>query len=213
MAGGDRRGPLRRISSMIARPAALLPIASLLLFAAAASAAAPEDGRRKAEPCAACHGREGNATIPGTPSLAGHPTSYTHWQLLLFRNERRRDPQMTPIAAKLTDEDMADLAAYYAAQTTRARPGRPALDAATRETAERLVGTHRCSICHGPGLMGQQAVPRLVGQDEQYLRKRLGEYKAQTALDPDGFMTSAVQPLTPPDIDALARYIASLEPR
>jgi cytochrome c553 len=198
---------------MIARPASLLSGVVVLLCTVAASAAGPEDGRRKAEPCTACHGPEGNATIPGTPSLAGHPTSYTHWQLILFRNERRRDPQMTPIASRLSDEDMANLAAYYAAQTTRARPGRPTLDAATRETAARLAGTHRCSICHGPAFMGQQAVPRLVGQDEQYLRKRLGEYKAQTALDPDGFMTSAVQPLTPQEIDALARYIASLEPR
>jgi cytochrome c553 len=172
-----------------------------------------ESGRRKAEPCAACHGRDGNATLPGTPSLAGHPVFYTHWQLIRFRGGRRQDPQMTPFAAKLTDEDMADLAAYYAAQTTRARPGRPSIDASAREAAERLAAAHRCVVCHGPGLMGQEAVPRLVGQDEQYLRKRIGEYKAQTATDPDGFMTSAVQPLTPQDIETLARYIASLEPR
>ena len=185
----------------------------MLAGAAPVFSADVESGRRKAEPCTACHGRDGNATIPGTPSLAGHPTSYTHWQLIKFRGGRRRDPQMTPFAAPLTDEDMADLAAYYAAQATRPRPDRPTLDPAAREAAEHLAGAHRCVICHGPGLMGQEAVPRLVGQDAQYLRKRLGEYKTQTASDPDGFMTSAMQALTPQDIESLARYIASLAPR
>src|SRR5262249_13620720 len=107
--GGDRRGPLRPVARMIVRPGPLLAVALVVMAPVVVTAGAPEDGRRKAEPCAACHGRDGNATIPGTPSLAGHPTSYTHWQLLLFRNERRRDPQMTPIASRLTDEDMADL--------------------------------------------------------------------------------------------------------
>src|SRR4029078_10533973 len=75
-----------------------------------------EAGRRKSEPCAACHGPDGNAVIPGTPSLAGQPTFFTHRQLLKLRDGRRRDEQMSPFAASLTDDDMGDLAAFYAAQ-------------------------------------------------------------------------------------------------
>ena len=194
----------------------ILPVVVLALgmIAAAASVrgADVEVGRRKAEPCAACHGVDGNATIPGTPSLAGHPAYYTHWQLIMFRNERRRDPQMTPFAAKLSDEDMADLAAYYATQASRSRPGRPTIDPATRDAGERLAGLHRCTSCHGPTLMGQQAVPRLVGQDHQYLLKRLRGYKRQTTSDLEGFMTASAQPLTDEEVEILARYIASLEP-
>ena len=55
-------------------------------------------GRR---PCAACHGPDGNATMPGTPSLAGQPVFFTHWQLIKYRDGRRKDPQMSPLAEKL----------------------------------------------------------------------------------------------------------------
>ena len=171
-----------------------------------------EAGRQKAAECAACHGVDGNATQPGIPSLAGHPAYYTHWQLVMFRNQRRRDPQMAPIAAKLSDEDMADLAAYFAAQVSRPRAGRQAVDAATREAGQRLASTYYCTSCHGPKLLGQEAVPRLVGQDHQYLLKRLRGYKTRTTSDLEGFMTSSAQPLTDEDVEILARYIASLEP-
>jgi len=191
-----------------------LAILGLIAMTASVHGADVEAGRRKSGPCAACHGVDGNATIPGTPSLAGHPEYYTHWQLIMFRNERRPDPQMTPIAAALSDEDMADLAGYYAAQASRPRPERPGIDSAARDTGERLASTHRCSSCHGPAFMGQQAVPRLVGQDQQYLVKRLRAYKTGTAAsDLEGIMTSAAQPLTNEEIDLLARFIASLAPR
>jgi cytochrome c553 len=169
-----------------------------------------EAGKRKAEVCAACHGPHGNATIPGTPSLAGHPAYYTHWQLIMFRNTKRKDSQMQPIAERLSDDDMADLAEYYAAQASEPRPGRPTIDAATREAGEQITSKHHCTSCHGPGLAGQEAVPRLVGQDQQYLMKRLRGYKTQTTSDLDGQMTSSAQALTGDDIEVLARYIAAL---
>ena len=98
---------------------------AVVLVAGTVRGADVEAGRRKSQTCAACHGADGNATIAGTPSLAGHPEFYTHWQLVFFQNEKRRDPQMSPMAANLSTDDMADLAAYYAAQTSRPRPGRP----------------------------------------------------------------------------------------
>ena len=185
-------------------------IIAFLSLSASAHAADVEAGRTKSQVCAACHGVDGNATIAGTPSLAGHPAFYTHWQLVFFQSDNRSDPQMSPLAAKLSSEDMADLAAYYETQKSRPREGRPTIDGAAREAGERLANTHHCTQCHGPGLMGQQAVPRLVGQDQQYLLKRLRGYKAQTTRDLDGQMSSAAQALSNEDIELLAKYIASL---
>src|SRR5262245_50792223 len=114
------RGALRRVVAAAVLAVALAP-------ATDTRSADLEAGRKKAEPCAACHGPDGNAAVPGMPSLAGMPPFYTHWQLIMYRDGRRRDPQMTPFGVNLTDADMADLAAYYAAQTPRRRPA--AIDA------------------------------------------------------------------------------------
>jgi cytochrome c553 len=167
-----------------------------------------EAGRRKAEPCAACHGQDGNATIAGMPSLAGQPTFFTHWQLIKFRDGRRKDPQMSPFAANLSDVDMADLAAYYAAQPPKSRPN--VVDSTKVAVGQRLADTHHCTSCHRPGLVGHEQVPRLGGQDLAYLLKLLRGFKAQTASDLDGTMTMAAQPLTEADIENLAHFIAGL---
>jgi len=173
-----------------------------------ASAADAEAGRRKAEPCAACHGPDGNATIPGTPSLAGQPTYFTHWQLIKFRDGRRKDAQMSPFAENLSDDDMADLAAFYAVQTPRRRPS--SVDAAKAAAGAELVARHHCSSCHMPNLEGQKQMARLAGQDLTYLLRLLRGFKAQTASDLDGTMTMAAQPLTADEIESLAHYIAGL---
>jgi cytochrome c553 len=167
-----------------------------------------EAGRRKAEPCASCHGPDGNATIPGTPSLAGQPALYTHWQLIKFRDGRRRDAQMSPFAATLSDRDMEDLAAYYSVQRPQPRPAAP--DPGKVAIGRRLAEDYHCTSCHRPGLVGQQQVPRLAGQDFTYLLKLLRGFKAQTASDLDGSMTMAAQPLSEGDIENLTHFIASL---
>jgi cytochrome c553 len=167
-----------------------------------------EAGRRKAEPCATCHGPDGNASIPGTPSLAGQPVYFTHWQLIKFRDGRRKDPRMSPFAANLSDADMADLAAYYEAQPPRARPA--ATDPTRIAAGQRLAQLHHCASCHRPEFTGQQQVPRLAGQDYAYLLKLLRGFKARTASDLDGTMTIAAQPLTDEDILNLVHFLASL---
>src|SRR4029453_15074270 len=72
-----------------------------------ASAADLEAGGKKAEVCVACHGPGGNATIPGMPSISAMPVFYTHWQLIMFRDGRRRDPQMPPLPEAPRGPDMA----------------------------------------------------------------------------------------------------------
>lgn len=178
--------------------------------AAPARAADLEAGRQKSEPCKACHGADGNATIPGTPSIAGQPTYFTHWQLIKFRDGRRKDSQMTPFAVNLTDADMADLAAYYAAQRPLPRPA--VTDPAKVDAGRQLAAQHHCVSCHRPGLVGFEQIPRLAGQDLAFLVRILRGFKAQTAGDLDGTMTTAVQPLNEADIESLAHYMASLPP-
>ena len=175
---------------------------------APAAAADVEAGRRKAEPCAACHGPDGNATVPGTPSLAGQPVFFTHWQLIKYRDGRRKDPQMSPAAQDLSDADMADLAAYYETQRVRQRPAKT--DPAKVAAGKQLANLHHCTSCHKPGLVGQQQVPRLVGQDFDYLLRLLRSFKAKTASDLDGMMTMSAQPLQEEDILNLVHFIASL---
>jgi cytochrome c553 len=187
---------------------ASIVLALLAMIGAPAGAADLEAGRRKSEPCAACHGRDGNSTIPGTPSLAGQPVYFTHWQLIKYRDGRRKDPQMSPAAQNLSDTDMADLAAYYEAQRPRQRPAK--IDPAKVVAGAQLANLHHCTSCHRPGLVGQQQVPRLAGQDFEYLLKLLRSFKAKTASDLDGMMTMSAQPLQEQDVLNLVHFMVSL---
>jgi cytochrome c553 len=184
-------------------------VTSLMVMAPVPARAADlEAGKRKAEPCAACHGPDGNAGIPGTPSLAGQPVYYTHWQLIKFRDGRRKDPVMSPFAQNLSDADMGDLAAYYAAQPPRPRPA--VTDPEKVAAGQKLADFHHCTSCHRPGLIGQQQVPRLADQDYTYLLRLLRGFKTRTASDLDGTMTIAAQPLSEEDILNLVQFIVSL---
>ena len=168
-----------------------------------------EAGRRQAAVCASCHGLDGNSSNSRFPSLAGQPLLYIHWQLILFRDQRRRNPEMSPSAANLTDAEMADLAAYYAAQTPLPPPGvsnDPEKIAAGRLAAER----HHCGACHALAFTGAQYAPRLAGQHYEYLLGQLRGFKAQTRAELDGTMTTAAQPLTEQEIESLALYIANV---
>ena len=191
---------------------AVCAVLALLIPGDLAVAAGPELEaiRKKAEPCTACHGPDGNSTIPSIPSLAGQPKQFITTQLVMFREGRRLNAQMAPFVASLSNADINDLGTYFAAQA-RVATGRPLSAeamAAGRALAERL----NCVQCHGPALKGQQHIPGLNGQHTEYLRAQLQGFKAQTRFDMDGNMTSAAQPLTAADIDLLAGYLASLPP-
>ena len=142
------------------------------------------------------------------PSLAGQPTMFTHWQLIKFRDGRRKNDQMTQFVAKLTDEDMADLAAFYAAQTPKQRPAK--LDPQKIEGGKKAAAFYHCTSCHQPDLSGKEQIPRLAGQDLDYLRKLIRGFKEKTASDLDGTMTMAAQPIRDEDIELLANFLASL---
>jgi cytochrome c553 len=158
--------------------------------------------------CVACHGPDGNSTNPTVPSLAGQVAIYLHWQLLLYRDQRRADPQMAPIAAALSETDMADLAAFFAAQRPAPPPVPPA-DPARVETGQRLAEAYHCNQCHGRDFAGREYAPRLRGLSREYLLAQMHGFKARTRGDLDGTMTSAAQPLSADDIVSVTDYITS----
>lgn len=185
---------------------ALIPLA--LAAALPAGAADAEAGRRKAEPCAACHGPDGNSPNPAFPSLAGQVPLYVYYQLLQFRDQRRVNEQMSPMAAKLTDADMKDIAAYYAAQKPAGT--KAATDPARVKAGEAVAARNHCGSCHMPDYAGQQHIPRLAGLEYDYLVKQLRGFKTGARPDIDGTMASAAQPLSEQDIADIAGYLAGL---
>lgn len=185
--------------------AAALP---LLVRVAPAAGADIEAGRQKAEVCFACHGPAGNSINPVMPSLTGQPAQFIATELFQFREGNRQNPLMTPLALNLSNADMNDLAAYFAAQPPA--PSAHRTDPANLVTAPKLAQQFNCVQCHGPALLGQQHIPRLAGQQYEYLKTQLHGFKAQTRADIDGNMTLAAQPLTDQDIDVLVDYIAGL---
>jgi len=175
---------------------------------AAALAAGTDAQRQKAAVCESCHGIEGRSTVPDTPSLAGQPKQFITTQLVMFREGNRKSAIMGPIAAPLSNAEISELGSYFSVQPAEPA-GKPlAADAAaaTRGLADKLG----CVTCHGAELKGQQHIPRLAGQQADYLRTQLLGFKAGTRFDMDGNMTAAAQALTPAAIDALASYLSSL---
>jgi len=176
-------------------------LAVAFLFATAASAADPNA-------CAACHGEGGNSTNPAVPSIAGQPAQFLSTALYMFREGYRKDPQMTPMAAQLSNSDFNELAAYFSKQP--AAPARHRASAENAKVGPELAKKFNCTQCHGPQLLGQQQMPRLAGQQHEYLLAQLRAFKAGKRGEMDGNMTAAAQAVPDKEIEALADYIAGL---
>jgi len=188
--------------------AAALTAALAFVCAAGALAADAEAGRKKAEVCVACHGANGNSTNPAIPSLAGQPEQSITMQLFQFREGNRKNEQMTPMAAKLSNADMNDLAAYFSAQKAAPPSHKTAPENAAAGPA--LTQRFHCVQCHTPTLAGQQHIPRIAGQQYDYLRAQLRGFHAGTRADMDGNMTAAAQALSDKDVEVLADYVSGL---
>lgn len=165
--------------------------------------------REKAAPCFACHGAEGRSATPDVPSLAGQPKQFITTQLVMYREGNRKHAVMNALAGPLSNAEINDYGSYFSAQVLSSSPAARQADAAPgpgSQLAERL----NCVQCHGADLKGQQHIPRLAGQQADYLRNQLTGFRAGTRFDMDGNMTAAAQALTPADIDVLAPYLNSL---
>jgi cytochrome c553 len=158
--------------------------------------------------CSACHGAGGNSTNRDVPSIAGQPRQFLAMSLFQFREGNRKDAQMTPMAANLSNADMNELAAHFAAQ--KAEPPKHQAKPENAAAGPGLAKKFNCSQCHGPRLLGQQHIPRIAGQHYEYLRTQLKAFKAQTRADIDGNMTAAIQAVPVQDLETLADYLAGL---
>jgi cytochrome c553 len=188
------------------KPLALLALLALLPVCAIAQDAAA--GKEKATVCGACHGVDGNSTIPQYPMLAGQTSRYIYLQLKDFKESRRKDPLMSPMAANLSKRDTFDLAAYYAAQkpTTQNSKGDVSKAARGKQVADAAL----CTMCHLGGFSGQNEVPRVAGQHYEYVLKQLKDFKTKTRTNDAGNMTAVLRTIPDEDLEALAAYIASL---
>lgn len=183
---------------------ALLAFAPLGAMAQDAAA-----GREKAQVCAACHGVDGNSTIPQNPILAGQTPRYLYLQLKDFKEGRRADPLMSPMAANLSKKDMFDIAAYYAAQKRTGANTRG--DASKAARGKEVADAALCTMCHLGGLSGQNEVPRTAGQHYEYTLKQLKDFKAKNRTNDAGNMTAVLRTIADEDLEALAAYAASLD--
>jgi cytochrome c553 len=202
---------------MTAKLAATLICAAALGSTAPALAAGSKDaGQTKSTPCVACHGIDGNSANPEWPSIAGQHEGYFVRQLKAFRAGERQNPLMSPMAAGLSDEDIADLAAFYASQTARggeAEPSKLKLGQKVYRAGNMEEQTMACAACHGPTGRGNPlaSYPAIQGQHATYVAAQLRAYKSGTRTnDPNQMMRSIALRLSDAEIDAVASYVQGL---
>lgn len=178
---------------------------SMLTLAAAQDI---EAGRTKSQACAACHGADGNSQSGQFPNLAGQTWRYIYIQLKDYKEGRRSDPIMTAMATPLSRQDMIDIGNYYAAQ--KARSSTFKADETKIKLGLAKANETLCSMCHLGGFSGQNEIPRVAGQQYEYIVKQMKDFKARTRTNDAGNMTSVAQTLSETDIENLAHYITSL---
>src|SRR6056300_277042 len=189
-----------------------LLMATVSVAHAAGDAAA---GKDKVMMCSACHGADGNSVVGTFPKLAGQGEKYLIKQLKDVQSGARQIVAMTGMLDNMTEQDFADIAAYYAAQTQT--PGvaqDELLDLGERifRAGNSETGVAACSGCHSPRAIGNApgGFPRLAGQHAEYLASTLKAYQTETrANDGDSkIMRGVAARLSDKEIKAVANYIA-----
>ncbi len=196
-----------------AQRCALALVLPLWAAGSAALAADVNAGRVKAQACVVCHGEGGRSSNPAVPSLAAQPPLYIYYQLLQFRDERRKSPAMSPAAVGMKDAEMRDLAAYFAAEAParNKQADKQATKPEALAAAEKIARQYYCASCHMPDYSGQKHIARLAGLNSEYLARQLRGFRNGERPDIDGTMASAAQPLSDQDIELLANYLAAFE--
>lgn len=185
--------------------------------AAAQAAGDAAAGQAKTAVCGACHGPDGNSLVPIFPKLAGQGERYLLEQLQAIKANTRQVPEMTGQLTHLSDQDLADIAAWYASQTTSVGAADPALVAhgeALYRGGNLDTGLPACTACHGPNGAGLAAAgfPQLSGQQSPYTIKQLTNFreKVRTTDGDSMIMQTVAGKLSDTDIKALAAYLQGL---
>ena len=205
--------------------------AMAILLATSFATHASEEASAKADPakgkaiaetvCVACHGADGNSMASVNPSLAGQVEEYIAKQLKNFKSvdgkpAARNNPIMGGMAAALSDDDIKNVAAWFASQ--KLKPS-----AAKDETKIKLgqqlwrqgdfkKGIPACAGCHGPAGAGLPAqFPRLAGQYADYTEAQLKAFRAgERANDPEKMMRTIAAKMSDVEIKAVSEFAAGL---
>ncbi|MGD8175252.1 c-type cytochrome [Marinimicrobium sp. ARAG 43.8] len=217
----------------------LLALSILVWIPVASAAGDPQAGAEKVAVCAACHGQDGNSPAPTFPKLAGLGEAYLYKQLQdiqAWSNASGADkettgravPQMTGMLSGLNDQDLQDIAAFYASQTiqltgaqemqVRVNSGEQVDGLALGERIYRAgnpeSGVPACMGCHLPNGHGNPPAgfPRLSGQYPEYIETQLRAFRAgERTNDGDSMMMRmAAKHLSDYEIEAVANYIGGL---
>ncbi len=189
-------------------PALALGIAAAFVSMTAPAAGAEALDARLAS-CLACHGANGRSEIPGVPSLGGQPAFYLTVQLLMFREKLRVVEPMNQAMQGLSDDDLKKMAETIS-RLPAPEPRGGAADPARVERARALIEQRRCNFCHNRNYSGEQNVPRLAGQREDYLAKALHEYKNNLRRGYDASMADVLYAIGDEEIFDLAHFLARL---
>ncbi|RXU66341.1 MULTISPECIES: c-type cytochrome [Pseudomonas] len=174
-------------------------------------------GQAKAAVCGACHGPDGNSMAPNFPKLAGQGEKYLDKQLHDIKSGKRQVLEMTGLLTNLSDQDLADIAAYFAIQKGSVGAADPKVVARGEELfrgGKLDQGMPACTGCHSPNGAGNAAAgfPHLGGQHAQYVAKQLTDFREGNRTN-DGdtmVMRSIAAKLSNKDIEAVSSYIQGL---
>ncbi|MBC3299509.1 cytochrome c4 [Pseudomonas sp. SWRI18] len=176
-------------------------------------------GQAKAAVCGACHGPNGNSPAPNFPKLAGQGERYLTKQMQDIKSGKRTVLEMTGLLTNTSDQDMADIAAYFASQKGSVGAADPKLVARGEKLfrgGDLEKGLPACTGCHSPNGAGIAAAgfPHLSGQHATYIAKQLTDFRkeeAGRANDGDAMiMRTIARKLSDEDIAAVSSYIQGL---
>ena len=175
------------------------------------------NGAKLVGTCVACHGADGNSVVGQWPTLAGQRESYLFEQLEHIRDEERVIAVMKGLLNDYSDDELRDMAAFYAEQTTkvsRAHDTNLALGQKIYRAGNIETGVPACTGCHGPAGKGLESAqyPMLGGQKAEYVVTSLIAYQTgERAIDEHGkIMQGIASRLTVEEIRAVANYVSGL---
>jgi cytochrome c553 len=181
--------------------------AALVLWSAGSVGADTLEQRLAA--CLACHGENGRSETPNVPSLGAQPAFYVLIQLYMFRERLRIVDVMNEAAKGLSNDDLRTVAETIA-QLPPPRPPARAGDPDRTARARAVIEQNRCNFCHKGDFTGEQNVPRLAGQREDYLVQAMRAYKDNTRRGYDAAMADVMYPIGDDQIHDLAHFLAHL---
>jgi cytochrome c553 len=209
----------KQMSSLL-KPVVAMVTMTLATFAAQAQAPAGDvkAGESKAAMCIGCHGIPGYQNsfpeIHKVPKIQGQSDKYIVSALTAYKKGDRKHPSMRGIAASLSDQDMADLAAFYAAQGTGTAPETPS-KAASGAVAE-LLTKGACVSCHGANFSKpiDPSYPKLAGQHSDYLYVALKSYTVEgnnVVGRSNGVMAGIAKQFKPAELKQIANHLGSID--